>query len=86
MTETDVTQAGRYVTDLPSYRAAVREFVTSPELDTWRGAYIRDVAAEMRFTAGLMRVLYDAGFGRYGLPAEAGGLGGDVRHWAILFD
>jgi hypothetical protein len=33
-----------------------------------------------------MRVLYDAGLGRYGMPASAGGLGGDVRHWAVLFD
>jgi alkylation response protein AidB-like acyl-CoA dehydrogenase len=76
----------RYVADLQAYRVAVREFVTSPAVGKWRGAYINDVAEEMRFTAGLMRVLYDAGFGRYGLPAEAGGLGGDVRHWAVLFD
>ncbi len=73
-------------TDLQAYRDAVRQFVTSPALDKWRGVYIDDVAEEMRFTAGLMRALYDAGFGRYGLPAEAGGLGGDVRHWAVLYD
>jgi alkylation response protein AidB-like acyl-CoA dehydrogenase len=78
--------ADRYVTDLEAYRAAVREFVTSPAAGKWRGSYIDDVAEEMRFTAGLMRTLYDAGFGRYGLPVEAGGLGGDVRHWAVLFD
>src|SRR3984885_15363807 len=74
------------VTDLPAYRAAVREFVTSPAVDKWRGGYIDDVAEEMRFSAGLLRVLYDAGFGRYGLPPAFGGLGGDVRHWAVLFD
>ena len=83
---TDVNADDHLVTDLPAYRAAVREFVTSPAVDKWRGSYIDDVAEEMRFTAGLMRVLYDAGFGRYGLPPEAGGLGGDVRHWAVLFD
>ena len=76
----------RFVTDLGAYRAAVREFVASPACDKWRGAYTEDVAEEMRFTAGLMRVLYDTGLGRYGLPASAGGLGGDVRHWAVLFD
>jgi alkylation response protein AidB-like acyl-CoA dehydrogenase len=69
------------VTDLPAYRAAVREFVTSPAVDKWRGGYIDDVAEEMRFSAGLLRVLYDAG-----LPSAVGGLGGDVRHWAVLFD
>jgi alkylation response protein AidB-like acyl-CoA dehydrogenase len=74
------------VTDLAAFRAAVREFVTSPAVDKWRSAYLHDVAEEMRFTAGLMRVLYDAGFGRYGLLPSAGGLGGDVRHWAVLFD
>jgi alkylation response protein AidB-like acyl-CoA dehydrogenase len=77
---------GPLATDLPAYRDAARAFVTSPALDRWRGAYVDDVAEEMRFTAGLMRALYDAGFGRYGLPAEAGGLGGDVRHWAVLYD
>jgi len=83
---TDVNADYRLVTDLPAYRAAVREFLGSAAVDKWRGSYIEDVAEEMRFTAGLLRVLYDAGLGRYGLPPEAGGLGGDVRHWAVLFD
>src|ERR1700728_4942658 len=83
---TDVNADDHLVTDLPAYRAAVREFVTSPAVDSWRGGYIDDVAEEMRFSAGLLRVLYDAGFGRYGMPAAVGGLGGDVRHWAVLFD
>jgi|SRR5579875_552916 alkylation response protein AidB-like acyl-CoA dehydrogenase len=83
---TDVNADDRLVTDLPAFRAAVREFLASPAVDKWRGTYLDDDPEEMRFTAGLMRVLYDAGFGRYGLPAMAGGLGGDVRHWAVLFD
>ena len=83
---TDVNADDHLVTDLSAYRAAVREFVTSPAVDKWRGGYIDDVAEEMRFSAGLLRVLYDAGFGRYGLPSAVGGLGGDVRHWAVLFD
>jgi alkylation response protein AidB-like acyl-CoA dehydrogenase len=73
-------------TDLEAFRAAVRELVTSPAVDKWRGSYVDDVTQEMRFTAGLLRVLYDAGLGRYGLPPAVGGLGGDVRHWAVLFD
>jgi hypothetical protein len=83
---TDVNVDDHLVTDLHAYQAAVREFLGSPAVDKWRGSYVDDVAEEMRFTAGLMRVLYDAGFGRYGLPPGAGGLGGDVRHWAVLFD
>jgi alkylation response protein AidB-like acyl-CoA dehydrogenase len=83
---TDVNVDDHLVTDLHAYQAAVREFLGSPAVDKWRGSYIDDVAEEMRFTGGLLRVLYDAGFGRYGLPFAAGGLGGDVRHWAVLFD
>ena len=83
---TDVNADDPLVTDLRAYQAAVREFLGSPAVDKWRGSYIDDVAEEMRFTAGLMRVLYDAGFGRYGMPPSVGGLGGDVRHWAVLFD
>jgi alkylation response protein AidB-like acyl-CoA dehydrogenase len=82
----DYTATVDYAADLAAYRAALRGFLTSPAADKWRGAYVEDVADEMQLSAGLMRCLYDAGFGRYGLPAEAGGLGGDVRHWAVLFD
>jgi alkylation response protein AidB-like acyl-CoA dehydrogenase len=83
---TDMGADDPLATDLEAFRAATRELVTSPAADKWRGSYVGDVAQEMRFTAGLLRVLYDAGLGRYGLPPAVGGLGGDVRHWAVLFD
>jgi alkylation response protein AidB-like acyl-CoA dehydrogenase len=83
---TDVSVDDPLVTDLHAFRAAVREFLAAPVMDKWRSTYLDDDADEMRFSAGLMRVLYDAGLGRYGLPPTAGGLGGDVRHWAVLFD
>jgi alkylation response protein AidB-like acyl-CoA dehydrogenase len=83
---TDVSVDDHLVTDLHAYRAAVREYLAGPSLDVWRGTYLDDDPEEMRFSAGLMRVLYDAGFGRYGMSASVGGLGGDVRHWAVLFD
>jgi alkylation response protein AidB-like acyl-CoA dehydrogenase len=83
---TDVNVDDHLVTDLDAFRAAVREFLAAPAMDQWRGTYLDDDADEMRFTAGLMRALYDAGLGRYGLPPAVGGLGGDVRHWAVLFD
>src|ERR1700677_4495628 len=83
---TDVSVVDPLVTDLHAFRAAVREFLAAPDMDKWRGTYLDDDADEMRFSAGLMRALYDAGLGRYGLPPIAGGLGGDVRHWAVLFD
>jgi alkylation response protein AidB-like acyl-CoA dehydrogenase len=83
---TDVTVDDPLVADLDAFRVAVRDFLAAPAMDQWRGTYLDDDADEMRFSAGLMRVLYDAGFGRYGMPPAAGGLGGDVRHWAVLFD
>jgi alkylation response protein AidB-like acyl-CoA dehydrogenase len=83
---TDVSVDDHLVTDLNAYRTAVRDYLAGPALDRWRGTYLDDDADEMRFSAGLMRVLYDAGFGRYGMPPAVGGLGGDVRHWAVLFD
>jgi alkylation response protein AidB-like acyl-CoA dehydrogenase len=83
---TDVNADDHLVTDLRAYRDALRDFLASPAVDKWRGTYLDDDPEEMRFTAGLMRVLYDAGFGRYGMPSSVGGLGGDVRHWAVLFD
>jgi alkylation response protein AidB-like acyl-CoA dehydrogenase len=83
---TDVSVDDHLVTDLNAYRTAVRDYLAGSALDRWRGTYLDDDADEMRFSAGLMRVLYDAGFGRYGMPPAVGGLGGDVRHWAVLFD
>src|ERR1700761_9554032 len=82
---TDGNVDDHLVTDLHVYRAAVREFLASPAVDKWRGTYLDDDADEMRFSAGLMRVLYDAGFGRYGMPPAVGGLGGGVRDWAGPF-
>jgi alkylation response protein AidB-like acyl-CoA dehydrogenase len=55
-------------------------------MDRWRNLYIDDVAAEMAETGAMIGELYAAGFGRYGFPVAAGGLGGDVRHCAVLFD
>ena len=36
--------------------------------------------------AGLMAALFDAGWGRYGWPAEVGGLGGTMAHRAAMWE
>ncbi|HEX3899726.1 MAG TPA: acyl-CoA dehydrogenase family protein [Mycobacteriales bacterium] len=77
---------GPYADDLPAYRDALHRFLGASELDAWRGCYIDDVAEEMQFVSGMVRTIYDADFGKYGFPVEAGGLGGDVRHWAVMYD
>ena len=40
----------------------------------------------MEYDATVMARLYDAGWSRYGWPAEVGGFGGDVLHRAIFYD
>ncbi|HVT20939.1 MAG TPA: acyl-CoA dehydrogenase family protein [Mycobacteriales bacterium] len=80
------TVEGRYAGDLSEYRVALRTFLGSSDLDAWRGCYIEDVAEEMKFVSGMVQVIYDADFGKYGFPVAVGGLGGDVRHWAVMYD
>jgi alkylation response protein AidB-like acyl-CoA dehydrogenase len=78
--------ADRLADDLGAFRDELCAFLASPAVAEWRHAYWPDVGEQMHATAGLLRVLYQAGFGRYGVPPEVGGLGGDVRHWAVLYD
>lgn len=73
-------------TDLQAYRLELRAFLQTPPAQAFHGVAAHDVAEEMREHAALVRLLADAGFGRYGYPAEVGGLGGDVRHWGVLYD
>jgi alkylation response protein AidB-like acyl-CoA dehydrogenase len=77
---------GPYATDLAAYREDLQAFLQEPRMDRWRNLYIEDVPTEMAETGAMIGELYDAGFGRYGFPVSAGGLGGDVRHCAVLFD
>lgn len=77
---------GPYANDLAGYRKDLAAFLSEPRMDHWRGLYVEDVAEEMAETGAMLGELYDAGFGRYGFPVAAGGLGGDVRHCAVLFD
>jgi alkylation response protein AidB-like acyl-CoA dehydrogenase len=72
--------------DISAYRQELRAQLATPELQRWRGVHRPDVAEELRLHAGLVATLHDCGLGRYGYPHEVGGLGGDVRHWAVLYD
>ncbi|OZG28859.1 acyl-CoA dehydrogenase [Williamsia sp. 1138] len=72
---------------LSAYRAALREFLESDTaLDEWRGRHYPTVPAELQHHAQLMKLLYTGGWNRYGWPVSAGGLGGDERHRAVLYD
>jgi alkylation response protein AidB-like acyl-CoA dehydrogenase len=78
--------AGPFASDLAGFRTELRSLLAASRFDRWRNLYIEDVADEMAETGAMIGELYTAGVGRYGFPVEAGGLGGDVRHCAILFD
>lgn len=80
------TTPGPYAGDLDAFREELGTWLSSPSLDRWRGLHLADVPQTMREHAELVRLLHDEGFGRYGHPVEAGGLGGDVRHSAVLYD
>jgi alkylation response protein AidB-like acyl-CoA dehydrogenase len=77
---------GPYADDLAAFRGDLGAFLRQPLFDRWRNLYVEDVPGEMAETGAMIGELYAAGFGRYGFPTSAGGLGGDVRHCAVLFD
>jgi hypothetical protein len=72
---------------LARYRAGLRAFLSSDRsLDAWRGAAEPSVEAMLEAHSALMAELATTGWSRHGWPAEAGGLGGDLRHRAVLYD
>jgi alkylation response protein AidB-like acyl-CoA dehydrogenase len=72
---------------LDDYRAALTAFLDGePALDRWRARHHETVPDELAEHAGLVRLLHDGGWNRYGWPESAGGLGGDERHRAVLYD
>ena len=74
---------GPYAADLAGFKKDLQAFLQESRMDRWRDLYVEDVAAEMAETGAMIGELYDGGFGRYGFPSRAGGLGGDVRHCAV---
>ncbi|SHN18637.1 acyl-CoA dehydrogenase family protein [Cryptosporangium aurantiacum] len=73
--------------NLLAYSAGVREYLAStPDLDRWRGLHHGTTEDRITSHARLIGELYRAGWNRYGWPVDAGGLGGDERHRAVLYD
>jgi alkylation response protein AidB-like acyl-CoA dehydrogenase len=73
------------VTSPATLRTQLRSWLAANDLERWRGhpATVEETVVQH---ASLMRLLYDEGFARYGWPAQMGGLGGDERHRAVLYD
>lgn len=78
---------GTYAADLGAYRTALRAYLAREDsLSRWRGASYPGTESRIAGHAALMGELHRGGWNRYGWPAEAGGLGGDPRHRAVLYD
>lgn len=76
-----------FVTDLDGFRGAVRAYLASESaLGRWRGQHYATVEERVAETAVLVEVLNRGRWNRYGWPEEVGGLGGDARHRAVLYD
>ncbi|MCU1616288.1 MAG: acyl-CoA dehydrogenase [Frankiales bacterium] len=76
-----------YAGGLSAYREALQTYLaTDPELDRWRSASHAGTEDRMADHARLMGELYRHGWSRHGWPEEAGGLGGDERFRAVLYD
>src|SRR5690606_15384039 len=72
--------------DLRAYAVGVRSFLTSTAaLEEWRSVDYDTTADRIRHEAGLMGVLHDAGWSRWGWPESVGGLGGGLVHRATLY-
>jgi alkylation response protein AidB-like acyl-CoA dehydrogenase len=70
-----------------AYGAAVAEFLNQdPRLEPYRGFRPADLESGTAHLAGLQRLLFDEGWSRRGWPERCGGLGGDPRFRAALFE
>lgn len=69
----------------PELRSQLRAWLADTDLDRWRRHWdtVEETVAEH---APFLRLLHDAGFGRAGWPVAGGGIGGDERHRAVLYD
>lgn len=68
------------------FRAALRTWLEGHGATDNSGGDDPSVEGSIRRGARLLTRLHEAGFNRYGWPPEMGGLGGDARHRAVLYD
>jgi alkylation response protein AidB-like acyl-CoA dehydrogenase len=70
-----------------AYAAALSSFVAEdPRLDPFRGYRPPDLESGAAHLHGLQRLLFDEGWSRLGWPESCGGLGGDPRFRAAMFE
>jgi alkylation response protein AidB-like acyl-CoA dehydrogenase len=72
--------------ELSGFRASLRSWLGANAGALPGAGHYEDFAAQLMALRELQRVLYDEGWARYGWPEALGGLGGDARHRAVLYD
>jgi len=74
--------------DIVEYRSALGRWLDANEslCAAQRGVHHLELAALAEVQRELQHELFDAGWVRYGWPKAVGGLGGDARHRATLYD
>jgi alkylation response protein AidB-like acyl-CoA dehydrogenase len=80
--------SGPFATDLDAFRAALGEWLDheEPLLERQRRFHSNELPEVLASQRELQVALFDAGWVRYGWPEEIGGLGGDARHRASLWE
>jgi acyl-CoA dehydrogenase len=78
----------RGVTGTSAHAANLRTWIAShsTELAPYRNRAPGGLDDAVHHEQSLVRMLFDAGWSRWGWPREAGGFGGTVRHRAVLYD
>ncbi|MGI9164679.1 MAG: acyl-CoA dehydrogenase family protein [Mycobacterium sp.] len=82
-----IGRQNEYVSQVDTYRQEFRAWLRDLEwADEWRSAHFDTSDDELAYHATVMARLFDAGWNRYGWPAEVGGLGGTELHRAAYYD
>lgn len=75
-----------YADDVDAYTAALDSALVETTYDPWRNTHHATAEGRIADHALLMARLFADGWSRYGWPETAGGLGGDERHRAVMYD
>lgn len=68
------------------FRAGLHEWLECGNADEWRHSHAETASQSLTENGRLVALLFESGWGRYGWPVEAGGLGGTELHLGILYD
>ncbi|ONH58164.1 acyl-CoA dehydrogenase [Frankia sp. CcI49] len=76
-----------YREDVDAYRAALEAWLaTRPPVFEAAARPIASYEQRVAVSCALMQVLFDQDWARYGWPEHLGGLGGDIRHRAAMWE